>query len=213
MPADADQVHRALARRRHPIGGELRANLQHRIGDALRRLGIAGAHRGWRPRREKTAFGQFQLDAAKGAGIHRDFRVGEDLHREEHGRIGHRRDGVDVARTLRRGAGEIHDQPVGRDGDREIDPHGLVAAAIVVEKILAAVGAGRQLGEAGAHAPLGIIEDRREAGGDEIGAVTGGQLAEPLFADPQRGELGVEIAAPLHWGAHVGEDHAQHILL
>src|SRR5207248_11516437 len=43
VAADRDRVHRALARGRHTVGGELGADLQDGVGDPLCRLGIAGA--------------------------------------------------------------------------------------------------------------------------------------------------------------------------
>ena len=45
------------------------------------------------------------------------------------------------------------------------------------------VGAGRQLGDAPAHAPLGIVEDRIEALGEHARAIALGELAEAPLAD------------------------------
>ena len=66
------------------------------------------------------------------------------------------------------------------------------------------IGARRQLGDAVAHAPLGIVEDRRETLGQHARAVALRQLAQSPLADADRRQLGIEITAPLrgacaHW--------------
>src|SRR5438128_649317 len=82
----------------------------------------------------------------------------------------------------------------------------LFAAAVVVEKVFALIGAGREFRQPAAHTPLGIIEDRGEPSRHQLGPIALRQLTEALLADPERGELGVEVAAPLFRSAHIGED-------
>ena len=94
------------------LGRELRERLQHGVGDALRRLGVAGADRGRRLGVEERAWWNLDLDGAQDAGIGGNGRVGEDLDGEEHRRMRHRRHGVDVAAPLRRRAREVERQPV-----------------------------------------------------------------------------------------------------
>ena len=135
--ADADQVHGALAGGGYAVRRELRECLQHGVGDALRGLGVAGADGGRRLGVEEGAGRDLDLDRTQDAGVGGDGRVGEHLDGEEAGRMRHRRDGIDVAAPLRRGAGEVERELVARHVHAQLDDDGLVAAAVVVEAVLA----------------------------------------------------------------------------
>ena len=76
--------------------------------------------------------------------------------------------------------------------DRHFDfhRHRLVDAAVVVELVLAAVFARRQLGELLPHAALGVGEDRFEAGGEARRAVALGELLQAALADPDARRAG-----------------------
>ena len=152
--------------------------------------------------------GRDHLDRPQGAAIGRDGRVGRRPNREGDRADGHRLDGVDVAGTLRVGAGEVEAGALAVDGEREHDAGRallLGARAGRVEHVVEPVGPVRQRSEAGAHAALAVV--------DHLVERLAGQLGQPLDTDDVGADLGVEVAAALVGGARRGEQHRDHVVV
>src|SRR5262249_8367625 len=95
----------------------------------------------------------------------------------------HRGDGIDITAPLWRRAREVEHEFVRRSLRWEFDQSRFVGTAVIIEPVLRAISSARQLGNAIAHAPLGIIENGVEAFGESAHAIALDQLAKSPFAD------------------------------
>ena len=205
-------VHRPLALGRGRRGA--RERLDHQVGDPARGLHVAGGDRGRRPRVQQASLGRDHLDRAEGARGGRRLGVGEHADGEEGGRLGDRQGAVEVAVDLRIGAGEVERQPVRVDpgGDPQADVARL-AAGVRLHQVLGLVRAVGQLGEPGARAALGVVEDLRHPGAKHPDAVPARQLEQATLAGQVGGPLRAQVGEPLARVAHLGGKARQPVVV
>ena len=195
-----------------PEAGE---RAHHHVGDAVRDLVVGVDDGRGELGVDDRALRRLDLDGAPAAGVGRDQAVGIDRHLEaaEDARRADRQRRVDGALHLRVGAGEVDQHAVARLGDAHADPErgvlavGVVGDAVAVAEVLEVALAVGQIGQRGAHQPLGIVHHLGHVGDQAIGAVALGQRLQPLGGAQGGGELGAEVALALVRRAHVGEDH------
>ena len=152
------------------------------------------AHRLARRRVHARAHGDAQVDAVEEAFVLRDRRVDErrELGDRVAARVAERRPRLDVRAVV--GAGEVDDQPVAVDRDRDVHVDVVVAGRVGVDVdvgFVHAVGpAGDLLGEAAA----GVGDRPVDRGAHRLGAVLLHDLGEPLDAEPRRADLRAQVA-------------------
>ena len=105
--------------------------------------------------------------------------------------------------------GEVEAGAVARDGDAHADGDRPAAAGIVVEPVLAFVGAVGNGGERRAHLRLGPVVDRGDGGEHRLPPMLGADVVHALLGRPACGDLRQDVALALVRAPHVGADHVE----
>ena len=103
-------------------------------------------------------------------------------------------------------------QTAARDREREDDRDRFSAEAIVVHRVFEAVRAVRQRGDGRPRQALAVVQQRLPRAPEPGEAEPQRQRAQPLGADPLRGDLGVKVASALVRGPHVAQHERQRLL-
>ena len=154
--------------------------------------------------------GRDHLDRTVGAGARRDVGVREDPDREVARRTGHGERAVEVSVVLGGGAGEVERQPLAADG-RPHDDRQIPGARL--EHVGGCADAVREGCDAGAGAPLGVVEDLGERGAQGAVARTRVELEQAPLAGAAGGELGAQVGAPLGRRPHLRRELGDHALV
>ena len=107
------------------------------------------------------------------------------------------------------GLGEIEARPVAFDRHQNANGNRPAAAGIVVEPVLAPIGAVGNRRERRAHLRLGPVVDRGDGVRHGIPAVLGHDVVHALLRGPARCELRQDVALTLVCPPHVGADHVE----
>ena len=172
----------------------------HQVGDPARGLDVAGGDRGRGAGVEQAALGRDRPRSAgrrrreggaSGSVSTRTAKKAADLVTESGQlRLPSTWASVPEKSSVRRVA-----------GDRRLDPQARRRAArplgVVLEHVLGRVGAVGELGERGAGAALGVGEDLRHPGAQQVEAVALGELGQARLADPVRRLLGAQVGEAL----------------
>ena len=95
------------------------------------------------------------------------------------------------------------------DGDAHADGDRPAAAGVVIEPVLAFVGAVGNGRERRAHLRLGPVVDRGDGGLHRVGAMLGADVVHALLGRPAGGDLRQDVALALVGAPHVGADHVE----
>ena len=197
--AEGQVVHRALRI------GERAHGAEHRVGDVLRGLDIAGDDRRRIGGPQHAAVGDDDVDRPQAAGIHRDVVLDHDAEGVEHGGARHRLGRVEIVLHHRRGAGEVDGRlALGAvDGDLHLDDLAGVGRVFVL-------GSVRQALQHAAHALGGVVLDVAHIGLDDVEPEMRDHLAQLGDALLVGGDLRLEVGDVLVRVARrvgvVGED-------
>ena len=168
---------RSPTRKRERIDGGERAPLRalrHGLGEGTKNnvdhpqdgFGIA-PDRARRRYREQGRLGNHELDRSEAARVGRN--IGEEmLERDIAASNGGRARDVEGAFARRRRAREVETHAVRRNGKVERDSERRIAHAVIVEEVVAAVGAIRQRSNIGAHQRLRARAQRGERRADGV---------------------------------------------
>ena len=99
----------------------------------------------------------------------------------------------------------IDDNVFARDRHLGPDRIDLVLDAVVFHDVFKPVAAVRDLGDLGAHAPLGIVHERVNVRAEGFRAVLAGEIRHALLAEVGRGDEGAEVAVVVAGRPDVGE--------
>ena len=208
-----DVVHGALAGGGNHVREGLREGAEEDVGDALRRLDVAGGDGGGRARVHQAALGGDDGDGSQdalvgGRGLADD--AAEDV--EGGGeRDGERR--VDAAPALGGGLGEVEGHGVAADGYGDGDGDWLVGEAVVVHDVAEGVVAVGQGADGGAGEALGVVEEGGLVLVDDGPAVAVDHLLEAALAGAAGGDLGGKVAAALVGRAGVTAEEGDDLLV
>src|SRR6202521_3127506 len=233
--ADGEVVHGAGGRGRDAVGNRLRQRFQKDVDNSVLCFDVAASNGGGRSRVDHGSRWSDDTDGAHQAGGGGHVFAEQAAEDVEAGRVGDRLDRVDRARDLRGAAGEV-DGDMGsvllpsRRGRRRGKPrlyggfvggggdldghgyaHGFVFDAIVIEKVLGLVAAGRDGTQEGSHHFFGIDE---QIGGGLFGAgdsVAGADFAEAPGSGLAGRGLSAEVAFAFFGRADIVEEESQHI--
>ena len=202
------------ARRGRPAGGDAFRphrfeGLEDGVGDPLRGLVVAAHHRALGGRIEQRAGPGHDLERAVAAAARLDVGPEQGLdHVEDRGRGD---EGRGVHRPPRRvvGPGEVEARAVALDRHPHADGDRPAAAGIVVEPVLALVGAVGDRREGGPHLRLGPVVDRGDGGEHRLPPMLGADVVHALLGRPARGDLRQDVALALVRAPHVGADHVE----
>ena len=203
----------AVARRLDPVGQHHRERAEHAVGhpepgEAARRA------RGRQDAVADRARRADHLDRAEHALVVRDALREHRAHAGVGGGLGERERVVDRALHLRMGAGPVdhHVAAALAQGDEEADRLAVVDA-VVVDPVLEAPFAVRQLLERGARQALGIVDRLLHVDAGLLGAVLAHELGELPLGDVAGRELRAQVAEHLHREADVLLDEAHQRLV
>ena len=190
---------------------DLGKGAEDHVDDAQNGLGIA-ADRARLRYAEQGRIGNDELDGRQAAGVCR--HVGEQV-LERDVAASHRSGARDVERTLagRRRTREVETQPVALDGEIERDRQRKIGDAVVVEKIIIAVGTVRKRGDIGAHQRFRPRGQRGERRRDRVVAVLVEQRVQAPLSQIERVELPVEVAPVRLRGAGVCRKNVNDVML
>ena len=233
--ADGEVVHGARGRGRDAIGNRLRQRFQKDVDNSLRSFDVTTGNGGGRFCVDHGSRRSDDTDGAHEAGGRGHVFAKQAAEDVEAGGVGDRLDCVDRALDLWVAAGEV-DGDMGsvllpsRRGRRRGKPrlyggfvggggdldghgyaHGFVFDAIVIEKVLGLVAAGRDGAQKGAHHFFGIDE---QIGGGMFGAgdsVAGADFAEAPGSGLAGGDLSAQVAFAFFGRADIVEEEGQHI--
>ncbi len=152
------------------------------------------------------------VDRPVHAGVRQDRRVDDDLHRVVAGRQQRRPNHIQPGPHLGRVAAEIEVNLITLDGDRNLEFELLCAKRLTIEVVGETIGPIRNLGDAGAGLPFGVVEQGIASLLDRISAVAFAQPLHPAHPEPVGGELGAQIAESLVRHLTVEQDEFENIL-
>ena len=111
---------------------------------------------------------------------------------------------------LRRRAGEVELELLACDRDRDAELQLAVRGLEQLRRLVAAVG---ERGDPGPDAPLRVGDELAHRSGDLVAAAARAQLRNPPGAEPLRGELSAQVAAPLVRVPHLRHERVQRRLV
>ena len=170
---------------------------------------IAAHHGAFGGRIEQGAGTGHDLERAVAAAARLDVGSEQGLDHIEDGRRGDEGRGVHGPPRRVVGLGEIEARPVAFDRHQNTNGNRPAAAGIVVEPVLAPVGAVGNPCERRAHLRLGPVVDGSDGGRHGIPAVLGHDVVHALLRGPAGCELRQNVALALVCAPHVGADHVE----
>ena len=203
IAADRDARRAAVGSGGHAVGQHHR----QRAEAAIRHAQPGEPARGARRREHRVRDGarwRLHFDGAKHALVVRDALGKDGPDRGVAGGLGERQRVVDRALDLRRGAGPVGDHRVAMLVQRDEQPDRLVEVdAVVVEEVLEAEAAVRQIPDRAARQPFGVVDDLLHHRDHAVGAIARDQVEELPLGDVAGRELRAQVAVDARRQTHV----------
>ena len=170
---------------------------------------IAAHHGAFGGRIEQGAGTGHNFQRSVAAAARLDVGSEQGLDHIEDGRRGDEGRGVHWPSRRVVGLGEIEARPIAFDRHQNANGNRPAAAGIVVEPVLAPIGAVGNRRERRAHLRLGPVVDRGDGVQHRLPAVLGHDVVHALLRGPARCELRQDVALTLVCPPHVGADHVE----